>query len=304
MTTEQFHGIYAANICPMHQDGRIDETALAGHIEDLASVEGLRGLLINGHAGENFALSREESQQIVRIGRRAASGRLLLVAGINAEDSREAADRARDAEVAGADAIMVFPPYSWALGHDRRIAVAHHEMIADATGLPLFLFQAAVGAGGMAYSPEVLKALLELPRIVGLKEGSWEVVAYEANRQLVKAIRPDVAVMASGDEHLFTSFVLGSEGSLVSLAAVIPEAIVALDQAVRNGDLTRAQGLHARVQPLANAVYGRPPQFYATARLKACLKVLGRIPCATCRPPIGIPDENVDQLAKALAHAS
>lgn len=285
MNALRFHGIYAANVCPMRDDGAIDEDVLAGHIEDLARVEGLKGLLINGHAGENFALHRTESRRVIEIGRQAAGDRLLLVAGVNAEDSREAATRASDAEAAGADAVMVFPPNSWALGHDLGMVLTHHRLIAAATELPLFLFQAAVGAGRMAYGPEILESLIELPRVVGIKEGSWETVAYEATRRLVKAARPEVAVMASGDEHLLPCFVLGSEGSLVSLAAVIPEPIIALDLAVRAGELVRAQALHADIQPLANAIYGRPPGCYATARLKVCLKLLGRIPGAVCRAP-------------------
>ena len=300
MTATRFCGIYAASICPMHDDGAIDEEALARHVDALARVEGLRGLLVNGHAGENFALERAECRRVIEIARLAAGDRLLLVAGVNA-DSRAAAARAGDAEAAGADAVMVFPPYSWALGHDLRMALAHHRLVVEATSLPLFLFQAAVGASRMAYVPEVLAALVALPQVVGIKEGSWETDAYEANRRLVKAARPEIAVMASGDEHLFPCFVLGSEGSLVSLAALIPEPIIALDRAVRAGDLTRAQALHARIQPLANAIYGRPPGCYAGARLKACLELLGRIPGSACRAPIGrLPREEVVALERVL----
>ena len=94
---------------------------------------------------------------------------------------------------------------------------------------------------------------------------------------------------------------LGSEGSLVSLAAVIPEPIIALDGAVRVGDLARAQTLHAAIQPLANAIYGRPPGFYATARLKACLALLGRIPLPACRAPIGrLPRDEIEALERVL----
>lgn len=302
MSAPCFHGIYAANVCPMRADGAIDEDTLAGHVGGLAQVEGLEGLLINGHAGENFALDRAESRRVIEVGRRAAGGRLCLVAGVNAEDAREAARRASDAEAAGADAVLVFPPNAWALGHDLRTVLAHHRRVAEATGLPLFLFQAAVGAGRMAYGVDVLEALLELPRVVGIKEGSWETAAYEATRRLVKGVRPEIAVMASGDEHLLPCFVLGSDGSLVSLATVIPEPIIALDQAVRAGDLARAQTLHATIQPLANAIYGRPPGFYATARLKACLALLGRIPLPACRVPVGgLPHDEIEALERVLA---
>ena len=83
-----------------------------------------------------------------------------------------------------------------------------------------------------------------------------------------------MAVLASGDEHLLPCFVLGSEGSQVSLAVIVPEAIVALDAAVRDGDLAAAQAAHEIIYPLAKAIYGTAPRGLATARLKACF-VLG-----------------------------
>ena len=140
--------------------------------------------------------------------------------------------------------------------------------------------------------------------MIGIKEGSWETAAYDQTRRLANRIRPDVAVMASGDEHLFTCFVLGSDGSLVSLAAICPDLVVALDCAVRCGDLDVARALHERIQPLANAIYGAPPGSLATARIKACLKMLGRLDYAGCRRPIpALSEGENDALRLALDHA-
>jgi 4-hydroxy-tetrahydrodipicolinate synthase len=223
---------------------------------------------------------------------------------VNSESSDYAATLARDAAEAGADAIMVFAPSSWALGADASAVVRHHEIIAEATRLPLFLFQGSVRSGQLWFKPDVLKSLLRIRSLVGIKEGSWETSAYEEVRRITRAQRPDVAVMASGDEHLFTCFVLGSEGSLVSLAAVVPELIVELDAAVRKGDLAAARACHDRIYPLAKAVYGTAPGSLATARLKACLKILGRIETATCRPPVGdLPAEEYERLTRVMAEA-
>jgi 4-hydroxy-tetrahydrodipicolinate synthase len=281
----RFHGIYASTILPMFADGTIDEAAAAKHMASVASTAGMRGLLVNGHAGENAYLSREESRRVVEIAR-AAIGSRLIVAGINAEDSRHAALLAQDAAAAGADAIMVFAPFSWALGADPKAIFRHHRIVHEATGLPMFLFQGSVNAGRTAYTPDVLAHLLSLDRVVGIKEGSWETSAYESTRRLVQNVRPDVAVMASGDEHLLACFVLGSEGSLVSLAAIVPKLVVALDAAVRKDSLPKARRFHAQIYPLAKAIYGRPPGGLATARLKACLKIMGKLESAACRAPV------------------
>ena len=305
-TTEQriFSGVYAATICPLRDDFSPDEAALAAHCRAVSEVRGIGGLLVNGHAGENFSLDREEQNRVLEVVRRTVNSEQALIVGINHESSLEAALQAKDAAARGADALMVFPPNSWALSVAPATIVAHHQLILQATALPVFLYQAPVGSGAMAYSEEVILALVELPQVVGIKEGSWEVARYEANRRLVQQSAPHVAVMASGDEHLLTSFVLGTEGSIVSLAALIPEVVVALYEAVQCGDLKAAQAAHAIVYPLARAIYGRDPASHATARLKTCLKLIGVLESDRVRPPLGKLDfHEVKALQKALDQA-
>ena len=299
-----FHGIYAARICPLHPDGRIGEQALARHLEANAFVAGMTGLLINGHAGENFSLSREEKLRVTQIAVEVCGRHSVLVCGVNAEDSHEAQRHVDDAKAAGADAVLLFPPFSWALSQDAQMAITHHTVANANAQMPLMLYQAGVNAGTMAYRPEVLSTLAQLPHVVGVKEGSWEAAAYEGNRRLVKRVAPHVAMMASGDEHLFTCFAVGTEGSLVSLAAVVPELVIALDAALREKDLDQARALNERIYPLAKAIYGTAPGGWATARLKTCLKLLGRIPHDTMRLPIGpLPAHEVAALERALADA-
>lgn len=294
-----FGAIYAATVCPMTPDAQIDERALSKHVAAITAVPGIRGVLCNGHAGENFALDREEKRRVIELTREAAGPDVLVVTGVNQETSAQAAFEAREAAAAGADAILVFPPNSWGLSLDRRTVLAHHQAVREATDLPLLLYQAPVAAGTLAYPPEVITDLLSLPGVVGIKEGSWETAAYEANRRLVRAIAPQVAVMASGDEHLLSCFVLGSEGSMVSLAVIVPEAIVALDEAVRRGDLAAAQAVHQIIYPLARAIYGARPSGHATARLKTCLKLMGQLECDVMRPPIRALD--ADEVARLQA---
>ena len=301
---DPFHGIYAATLCPLLDDYCIDETTLARHLDTCANVPGMTGLLINGHAGENFSLSRAEKRRVTEIAFEVCGQRAILVCGINAEDSLEAQRHVDDAKAAGADAVLVFPPFSWALCQDARMAVVHHKTANANARMPMLLYQAGVKAGAMAYPPEVLAELAQLPHVVGIKEGSWETAAYEANRRLVKRLAPKVAMMASGDEHLFTCFAIGTEGSLVSLAAVVPELVIALYTAVQQKDLDAARRLNDRLYPLAKAIYGTAPGGYATARLKTCLKLLGRFTSDAMRLPIGpLPAQEVAALERALAEA-
>lgn len=282
----RFHGIYPSTVLPMRDDFAPDWEAYARHTADCVLRPGIAGVLMNGHAGENFLLSRAEKRRAVEVAVATVGPSRIVVAGVNAESSLEAAEEAREARAAGADAIMVFLPNGFALAHTPEMALLHHRTILAAVpGMPLFLFAAHHAAGRMAFSEEGFAALLELPEVVGVKEGSWEVDRYDALRRLCKAKRPDVAFCASGDEHLLACMAHGSDGSLVSLADLLPEQIVALDAAMRAGDLAGARALHERIEPLAEAIYGAPPAGRATARLKWCLAELGVIPSPALRPP-------------------
>lgn len=147
------------------------------------------------------------------------------------------------------------------------------------------LYAAPVGAGAMAYAPPLLEQLVADPRFVAIKEGSWEVATYEQNLRLIHKLRPEFVVLGSGDEHLVTSYLVGSAGSQVSLACVVPEFVVSLWNAAEVGDWEQARAAHDKLYPLAVALYRDAPGGRATVRLKACLKLLGRLSCDAVRPP-------------------
>lgn len=277
-------GIHAATIVPMTSDFAIDEPALAAHIASVASVPGINGLLVNGHAGENFVLSLAEKRRVVEVAREHARD-CLIVSGVNHESSLKAAREAAALERAGAEGLLVFPPNSWALAHADSCVIEHHRRVRDATSVPLMLYAAPVGAGAMAYAPPLLEQLVADPRFVAIKEGSWEVAAYEQNLRSIRKRRPDFTVLSSGDEHLLTSYMIGTAGSQVSLAAVAPELVVELWKAAEAGDWMQARAVHEKLYPLARAIYRDGPGGRASARLKACLKLLGRLTCDAVRPP-------------------
>jgi 4-hydroxy-tetrahydrodipicolinate synthase len=297
-------GIYPSTVSPLRADFTLDEAGLVRHTQAVTAAPGIVGVLCNGHAGENVYLAREEKRRVAELTMRTIGATKIVVCGINAENTQDAVAHARDAQAAGVDALMVFAPNNWALLHDPAAIRRHHMAVIEATRMPIFLFQGSVHAGRTAFPTALLAELARLPGVVGVKEGSWETAAYEASRRAVRDVAPHVRVMASGDEHLFASYVLGSEGSLVSLADIIPETIVALDAAVRAGDLAAARQHHDVVYPLARAIYGVAPGGWANARLKACLHILGRIDTPTTKPPIGpLPAEEITRLETVLRQA-
>ncbi|MEJ5141929.1 dihydrodipicolinate synthase family protein [Gluconobacter albidus] len=299
-----FRGVYAATLVPFLEDGTLDEARFTQHLWDCTRAEGIVGILCNGHAGENHLLTREEKRRVVELAADTIGKDRIIVSGILSEDLDEACLHARDAIAAGADALLVFPPFSWAVSQDHDAIIAHHAAICEAVDAPIMLYQSSVGSGGMAYSLPILESLLRLPGIVAIKEGSWETNAYDKHRRLAARVAPHVDVMASGDEHLLPCFAIGTTGSLVSLAAILPVSLAKLWRAMENDDLPAARSIHDAIQPLANLIYGRAPSGRATLRLKACLVMQGKWPsCRTRKASDIIAPEEWQELSAALHDA-
>ncbi len=279
-------GIHAATLCPFDSEGQVLDSVLAQHVSSVAKTSGIRGLLINGHAGEGGLLSADERQLVLRTVRASVPVDCHVCAGVAGESTAIAVQSAIDAATQGADSILVFPPNAWALGHDRDMVVLHHRAIADACGLPMVLYRAPLAAGKQSYTLDTLLGLIEIDSVTAIKEGSWEVSAYEEARRAVQAYRPDIAVLGSGDEHLLTCYAIGTEGSQVSLAALVPSLIVELFEAMQEGDMFKARERHALIYPLSEIIYRRAPVYRATARLKTSLELLGQFPNDVMKPPM------------------
>lgn len=294
-------GIQPAVILPYREDGAIDWDGYRRQIVHAVSDERVSGLLINGHAADNQLTTDEEKQEIIRFTRRESPRNVFLTSGVYAESTRAAVDQATKLEAVGADALLVFQPNGWAVANEPDSILLHHRAIHDATTTPMLLYQASVHAGRFAYSLDVLGRLIELERVAGIKEGSWETKTSDLVYQRIKAARPDIAVYLSGDEHLLPNYFLGSDGSQVSIAAVLPGVLCDLWESAEQQDWDRAKKIHRAIQPLVALIYSRPPSTRVSARLKTCLKLLGVLTNDAVRAPlVRLPMEEIRLLEEAL----
>ena len=295
-----FKGIYAANIVPLESDKSIDTENLIKHVREISEVKGIKGLLVNGHAGENFTLSANEQIKVLRIIKESIKKDSLIISGVNFEDPQEGALVATEMLNSGANAILIFPPFSWSQGISTKMIYQHHKIISEAVDGPIFIYQSSVNSGHLSYTQEILGELTKLKNIIGIKEGSWNTENYIKNFEFLKNINQNFLVMASGDEHIYPCFKYASDGSQVSLAAIVPEKVVELITNIENKNFDLAQDLDKKLLILAQNIYGKYPQSFATARIKYCLKILKKIPRDTMRSSISLDDEEKSQLEKSL----
>ena len=298
-------GVIPATLAVFDADFSINVAATCKHLRDVADTPGLSAITVNGHASEVHACSFDEQQNILTASLAEVGDELPLVNGVYADGSRAAADLAKMADDEGASALLVFPPNSMIMGGQLRpeMALAHFKMIAEATDLPIILFQYPA-VSGLGYPLDTLLAILEqVPSIVAIKDWCNDPMLHERHIRTLAALPRPVNVLTTHSSWLMASLTMKPAGLLSGAGSVIADLQVALFDAVQAGDLTKAQRINDRIYPVAQAFY-RQPFLDMHNRMKECLVLLGRIDEAIVRPPLQkIPPSEIDDLASALRQA-
>ena len=109
-------GVFPATLCAFHEDERIDEDGLRAYFRELIAVDGLKGMVCNGHTGEIMSLRLPERARVTQLlaeEMRASRRALKVISGVAGEGSLTAIDEATAAKESGADAILLMPPHHW-----------------------------------------------------------------------------------------------------------------------------------------------------------------------------------------------
>ncbi len=298
-------GVIPATLLAFDRDFGIDETATRGHLRHVAGVEGLSAITVNGHASEVHACSFDEQRHILELSLDEVGDRLPLINGIYADGSLEAARIARMADAAGASALLVLPPQSMIMGGQMRpeMALAHFRTIADATDLPIILFQYPM-ASGLGHPLDTLLQLVEaVPSIVAIKDWCNEPMRHEQHIRVLQSLPRPVSVLTTHSSWLMASLTMGAAGLLSGAGSVIAALQVELFRAVQAKDIVRAQAVNDRIYPVAQAFY-TAPFLDMHNRMKECLVMQGLMPRAVVRPPlVKLADAEIAGLRRAMTAA-
>src|ERR1700726_235567 len=152
------YGVSPAVLLPFDDDLAIDEAAFRKHLRDVAATDRISAITVNAHSTEVASCTFDEQRRGLEIACDEIGPRLPLVNGIWADGSLEAARIARMATAGGASALLVFPPAPFTLGQTPEMALGHFKRIADASDLPIIVFQYPL-ATGQGYPGETLLRL-------------------------------------------------------------------------------------------------------------------------------------------------
>ena len=274
MENINLEGIIPAVIVPMKQDYSIDFEAYERYLKWIVSLEPA-GLAVNVDTGEGPYLTPDERRQVIQTARKVAAGKCAIVAGVGGPGTLTAITNAKAAREAGADALLVFPTPAFLNDPlDTRIAYEYHKAIANASSLPLIVFQLGPIFGGVNYPPDALAKVLTLPQVIGLKDASFDAQRFALTRDIVRGADHPITLLTGNDNFLLESFLLGAQGGLLGYAAVGAGLLVEMFGAVTNKDFEKATAMQARVQGFCDYIYGRPIGDYR-ARCKVALVHMG-----------------------------
>ena len=137
----------------------------------------------------------------------------------------------------------------------------------------------------MGYDPDTLIQLVDIPQVVGVKEWSNDIIAFERNLRAIRSTGRPVAVLSSFTMSLLSSFVLGADGAISGMGSVAADLQAELFAHVQSGNLDAARQVNDRLDPLVRVFYA-PPFLDMHNRMKEALALLGRIDRAVVRPPL------------------
>jgi 4-hydroxy-tetrahydrodipicolinate synthase len=233
-------------VTPFTTDGALDLAGaqqLAAHLVDA----GNDGLVVNGTTGESPTTSDTEKDQLVRAVVEAVGDRAFVVAGVGTNDTRHSIELARQAERSGAHGLLTVTPYYSKPPQDG--LHRHFTAIADATGLPVMLYDIP-GRSGVALETETIVRLAEHPRIVANKDAKGDLGA--AGWALVRS----GLAWYSGDDMLNLPLLsIGATGFVSVVGHLVTAELRALLDAYTSGDVAKAAEIHQRLLPVYTGMF-------------------------------------------------
>ena len=243
-----FLGSGVAIATPMKANGAIDFEEL-GRLIDFQIENHTDSIVICGTTGESSTMTDEEHVECIAYAVKRTAGRVPVVAGAGSNDTNYAIWLSKEAEAAGADALLqVTPYYNKAT---QKGLIAHFTAIADATTLPVILYNVP-SRTGCNIQPETYAQLCRHPNIVATKEASGDISAIAKTAALCG---DELAIYSGNDDQIVPIMALGGKGVISVLANVAPRATHDICAAFLEGDAARSRELQLKYLPLIGALF-------------------------------------------------
>ena len=264
MSTRHLRGSAVALVTPFHKDLTVDVETLTRLVEFHLDA-GTDIIIPCGTTGESPTLTETEQATIIRTVRDASKGRIIVGAGAGTNATVEAVRLAKNAEAAGAEAILSVAPYYNKPSQEG--IYQHYRHVAEAVSVPIIIYNVPGRTGCNVDAATVLRLACDFENITAVKE------ATDNMQQIAELLdgRPDHFSVLTGEDPLILPFMaMGGDGVISVAANQIPGAIKRLVDSVTEGNLEEARALNRKYRRLLrlNFIESNPvPVKYALMRM-------------------------------------
>jgi 4-hydroxy-2-oxoglutarate aldolase len=242
-------GIFPALTTPYAADGSVSVEDIKFNIRKY-NATGIAGFVVIGSTGESVLLSRKEVETVLATVKDSAAPGKILIAGTGAESTAETIERTKRAAEIGYQIALVKTPYYYKPMYKPEVFIAHFRRVADASPIPVMLYSVPQFTGISLEAPEV-GVLSQHPNIIGIKESSGVV---QRAAEMIGAVSSSFQILIGSASMMFPSMMLGAAGAILALGSSLPDACVALFDAVRAGQYERARELQAAIVPASKLI--------------------------------------------------
>ncbi len=274
MKTQLFKGSGVAIVTPMMDDGSVNYDELDRLIE-FQIKNSTDAIVICGTTGEASTLNDSEHMDVIGRCVKTVNGRVPVVAGTGANDTRHAIELSKGAQQCGADGLLQVTPYYNKTS--QRGLIRHFTAVADSTDLPVILYNVP-SRTGMTIAVDTYVELAKHPKICATKEASSD-ISHITN--VVAACGDNLALYSGNDDQVVPLMSLGGYGVISVLANIVPQEMHDLCSLYFEGKTKESLDIQLKYMRLNNAMFCDVNPI----PVKAALNMMGYA-AGPCRGPL------------------
>ncbi len=286
----KIEGIIPPVATPMKDNEDLDIPRLKWFIDHLIT-NGVHGIFVLGTNSEFYALDDAEKQEVIATAVAHVRGRVPVYAGTGAESTRETIRLTKMAEKEGADGVSIITPY-FVIPNQQEI-YDHYRRIAEATNLPVMLYNNPATCGGVKIDPDTVGRLAEISNILGVKDSSGDLTN---TLEYLRVVPDRFSVLMGRDTLIYSALILGARGAVPATGNIAPQLLAEIYNKFAKGDLAGSLAAQKKLHPVRMALtLGTAP-----GGVKAALQALG-LSIGPSRGPVApLPADKMQKMRDAL----
>lgn len=308
-------GIFPAVPIPFKKNGEIDKKAQENYMQYMKTQE-VSGFSVWVHTGRGLLITEAQREYIMKSWRESFEDK-IIIAGVGAnineclkyknpeeEYVKKSIDMALKAKELKADAVLVYAPNIFKNKENMETKIINYHKEIAKLGLPIILFYLYEEAGGISYSQNILRELLSIDEIIGIKMATLDsVMTYQDTAEFIKKEFPNKMLITGEDRMFGYTLMRGAEGALVGLGAACGGLQKRMMDAYYSKDYSLFIELSGKVDKLAECTFTAPMEGYIK-RMLTVLNLLKVIPKEATYDLFGpieeLDNEEIDKIKSVL----